>query len=137
MRRTLWRTAANAVQCAATNASFTLAAAAAQIENAFDQPELGSFDSTTADTYVGTYTSAALGEITLVVEDNLLVMDAGEFRTRLIPLMQQADPQQPVVMMVDPPLVGLTLRLRQNDAGEPEVVLSPRGAAEEVFTRLP
>jgi hypothetical protein len=137
MWRTLWRTAANAVQCAATNASFTLAAAAAQIEDAFDQPELGSFDSTTADTYVGTYTSAALGEITLVAEDNLLVMDAGEFRTRLIPLMQQADPQQPVVMMADPPLVGLTLPLRQNDAGEPEVVLSPRGAAEEVFTRLP
>src|SRR5699024_8141745 len=56
------------------------------LEEAREQIQAHS-DRDEVEPYLGTYTNEALGEITLVMEGDQLVMDAGEFRSEIRPAL--------------------------------------------------
>ncbi len=89
------------------------------------------------DVAVGTYTNAALGEITLSVDEaGTLIFDAGDFQA---PLWQYIDPEEPedefTFVMAGAPLAGLPLVFEPDDAGGYTVTFGS-GATEYVFERV-
>jgi hypothetical protein len=74
--------------------------------------------------FLGRYTNDALGEVTLSLDGDRLIMDADEFQTELRPLKQMF-PGFPGYLMFDPPLAGLQVDLRMLATdGEPQVVIA-------------
>jgi CubicO group peptidase (beta-lactamase class C family) len=63
--------------------------------------------------YLGSFQNDALGIITLALDGDALTLDAGEFRTRLVPM--QNDQGEVVYVMADPPLAGLDLKFEEKD----------------------
>jgi CubicO group peptidase (beta-lactamase class C family) len=91
-------------------------------------------DAALVQPYLGAYTNAALGGLTLELQDTKLYADVGEFRTELLPVMKEDEPDVvDYYVTTDPPMSGLPVRLRQTDSGTPEVVIG-QGVTEYIFT---
>ena len=88
-------------------------------------------DPDSAEPFLGRYSSPTLGEITLSLDGDQLILDAGEFQTELVPLKRPVA-GAPNYYMFDPPLSGLPVELRQDDGGDPEVVIHV-GTEQYVF----
>jgi hypothetical protein len=88
-------------------------------------------DQETVAPFIGTYANDALGEITISLAEERLVLDAGEFSSQLLPSSQEDQPD--TYVLTDPPLLGLPVELVQTEDGTPNVVLG-RGALEYTFT---
>lgn len=71
--------------------------------------------------YLGTYENAALGGITLTMEDGQLVMDAGEFSSEIRPMLNDRG-EFDAFVTYGVPLAGLPVELRLED-GKPVVLL--------------
>jgi CubicO group peptidase (beta-lactamase class C family) len=65
-------------------------------------PSLGKFDPPTVAPYLGRYDNARLGEVSLFLRDDRLVLDAGEFKSELRPLADGG--AKTVYLLHDPPL---------------------------------
>jgi hypothetical protein len=90
-------------------------------------------DRTAVAPYLGRYDNPLLGEISLELRDGMLILDAGEVRSRLRP---QLDEHGRVIAYVatDPPLAQLPLALREGERGAPTLVVpNPAGGSEYVF----
>jgi CubicO group peptidase (beta-lactamase class C family) len=78
-------------------------------------------DPTDVAPYLGTFTNAALGDISLNLVEEGLLLDAGEFTSELRPATDQAGRLR--YLMYDPPLTGTAFEFRVDDDGAPVVVL--------------
>ena len=83
--------------------------------------------------YTGRYDNEALGKITLQLADGALWLDAGEFRTTLLPNVE--DDQPDTYLSINPPLTGLPVELTEAEDGTPNVVLG-LGEVEYTFTPI-
>lgn len=63
---------------------------------------------------VGRYVSDVLGPVTLSIEGDELMLDAGEFRTRLKMAIGSATGDEVTLIVADPPIPGTPLLLRNN-----------------------
>lgn len=115
---------------------------AAQIDFIVEQTEvaLAEFEATlrevrpeAVEPFVGNYQNEALGEVTLALEGDTLILDAGEFASELRPVVDEAGEPDGYIFY-SAPLAGFPARL-QREAGEPVVVLG-EGAVAYTFTRL-
>lgn len=79
-------------------------------------------DVATLTPFVGRYTNEALGELTLALDNDTLVVDAGEFRSRLKPARSESGPANTFIM-IESPLPGIPFTLTQDDAGKPTIVM--------------
>jgi hypothetical protein len=109
------------------------AAQAAQLK-----AQLGQVDPAAVDPFLGRYTNPALGDVALRLEGERLVFDAGELRSELRPMSDEAG-QVVAYLFADAPLTGIPIpvTLRQDADGRPEVVVAIEGddTATYVFTR--
>jgi CubicO group peptidase (beta-lactamase class C family) len=88
-------------------------------------------DVAAVEPFVGDYTNAALGSLTALLEDGRLYFDVGEFRTELLPKLDD-DGQPDGYITTDPPLVGVPVRLEEGADGERQVVFG-LGLTEYTF----
>lgn len=93
----------------------------------------GAVDVEAVSPWLGEYDEPALGRISLFLEENELMLDAGEFRTRVRPYKDE-DVAFDGYVFFDPPLPGVTLRLARDDSGSPTIVIG-QGLAEYTFIR--
>jgi CubicO group peptidase (beta-lactamase class C family) len=107
-----------------------------------EPPPFGQVDAAAVAPYLGRYTNSALGEVQLRLEGERLVLDAGEVRSALRPLVDEAG-QVTAYVFADPPLAGAPtpVTLRQGADGRPEVVVTVEGENPEatqtyVFTQV-
>jgi CubicO group peptidase (beta-lactamase class C family) len=109
------------------------------LASAPESPPLGQVDPAAVTPFLGRYANPALGEVDLKLEDGRLILDGGEVRSELRPLVDEAG-QVTAYIFVDPPLAGgpVTVMLRQgaDDRPEIEVTVEGEGAATYVFTPL-
>jgi CubicO group peptidase (beta-lactamase class C family) len=93
-------------------------------------------DAEAITSYLGSFTNEALGEITvtLALQEDALLIDAGEFQMTLLPSQNDEDEIEGYVVS-NPPLLGAMLRLTDTESGEPVIVLG-EGAIEYTFTKL-
>lgn len=84
--------------------------------------------------FLGRYTNEALGEVILSLEGDALTLDAGEFRSQLLPLRGE-DSQAQGYLMVDPPLTGFPVTFADAD-GQPTLTLDGSGLGLYTFTRV-
>jgi CubicO group peptidase (beta-lactamase class C family) len=98
-------------------------------------------DAPAAAPYLGAFANDALGEIRLALSEdaNALMLDAGEFRVTMRPLVADeaapdGTPQR--FLVTDVPLTGAVVRLTEDAQGGPTVALGA-GAIEYVFTPVP
>jgi hypothetical protein len=97
---------------------------------------LDSVDVDAVQAYTGTYTNAALGEVTLELIDGALIIDVGEFRTAVLPVMDEDDlTQVDYYISVDPPMSGQQLQFEEGADGVIQMVLGS-GVTEYTFTRV-
>lgn len=99
---------------------------------AYMTENLGEVDSAEVEPFLGEYTNAALGNITLRLDEGRLILDAGEFAATLRPY-EGVDALEDQYLMYDMALAGLSVRLVTDDTGNPTVVLGA-GAVEYTFT---
>ncbi len=95
-------------------------------------------DPATIAPYLGRYASPALGEVDLALRGGRLVFDAGEVRSELRPVADEAG-QVAAYVFADPPLAGPTpVTLRQGADGRPEMVatVEDEGVVTYVFALL-
>jgi len=83
--------------------------------------------------HLGTFLSPVLGPITIWLEDGVLMLDAGEFRSEMRPLVDAQGEIEQYLAMAGP-LPGVALRLTHED-GEPVVVLG-EGLVSYTFVRV-
>jgi CubicO group peptidase (beta-lactamase class C family) len=95
---------------------------------------LPAVDPAAVESHLGRYRNEALGEVSLTLEDADLYLDAGEFRTRLLPLLNDEEAIEGYLLQ-DPPLTGLQVKLAQDDNGAPTLVLG-QGVVEYTFEQL-
>jgi CubicO group peptidase (beta-lactamase class C family) len=107
-----------------------------------EAPRFGQVDAAAVAPYLGRYTNSALGEVELRLEGERLVLDAGEVRSALRPLVDEAG-QVTAYVFADPPLAGAPapVTLRQGADGRPEVAVTVEGENPEatqtyVFTQV-
>ena len=81
---------------------------------------------------LGLYHNAALGDVSLVLDDGRLMLDAGEFQTELRPLLDDQDGGTSYVAL-DPPVASRPMVLRMGADGTPELVIPPVFGKEYVF----
>jgi CubicO group peptidase (beta-lactamase class C family) len=105
------------------------------------QAQLQPVDPAAVEPYLGRYANPALGEVALVLRDGQLIFDAGEFRSELRPLADEAG--HVVYVFTDPPLAGrpAPITLRRGANGRPEIAVTVEGENPEatetyVLTRL-
>jgi CubicO group peptidase (beta-lactamase class C family) len=99
-----------------------------------DPPEIINIDPDEAAPYVGTWTNAALGEITVELsDDGIVTLDAGEFVTEVRARVN--DEGETVIFMYDPPLAGLPLELGEDEDGGPLIIMGG-GVNEYAFERI-
>lgn len=81
-------------------------------------------DPAAVDPFVGDYANAALGEVSLTLEDGELVLDAGEFRTELRPVVDPTgdDADRNRFLTVEAPIAGLPVELGEEN-GRPLVIV--------------
>jgi CubicO group peptidase (beta-lactamase class C family) len=90
-------------------------------------------DSEQAAPFLGSYANPVLGPLSLEMDGGRLVIDAGEFRTQLLPAIgPRARPGG--YLTIDPPVAGFSVILRRDD-GTPElVIIDPASTDEYVFS---
>jgi hypothetical protein len=84
--------------------------------------------------YLGTLVNDALGSIEMRLEGDELILDAGEFQTRLRPHTDDTGKQDGYIAL-DPPLQTL-YKFELGDDGTPKIVLGG-GVVEYTFTPQP
>jgi CubicO group peptidase (beta-lactamase class C family) len=112
----------------------------AQVDFALEQGEkaladlrLGDeIDAAAVAPFVGDYVNPALGEVSLAVTDETLVLDAGEFQTELRSTLDEAGGVAGYVTF-EAPVVGLPVELRREN-GAPALVVG-QGVDEYAFVR--
>lgn len=72
--------------------------------------------------FVGLYQNQALGELSLTLEDGELWLDAGEFRSGLLPLLDEAGERVEGYLLLDPPLKGMLVKLERDEDDRPILV---------------
>jgi hypothetical protein len=88
-------------------------------------------DVAAVEPFVGLWSNPALGGLELLLEEGRLIADVGEFRTTLLPRVDdEGNPDG--FLLADPPLPGFALRLEM-EGESPKVVLG-EGLTEYVFT---
>jgi hypothetical protein len=85
-------------------------------------------DPATAEHFAGRYENEVLGDLTLTLEDDALILDAGEFRSELRPVLDDAG-DTVGYNTVEPPVLGLVVQLR--DVFVPVVVVVDRVSSDE------
>jgi CubicO group peptidase (beta-lactamase class C family) len=90
-------------------------------------------DVQTVTPWLGNYSEPALGAIALEVANGELILDTGEFRSRVRPYKDENVAFDGYVLY-DPPLPGVTLRLERNEVDAPIVILG-QGLVEYTFMR--
>lgn len=83
--------------------------------------------------FVGRYTNDALGEMSLVLDNDALVLDSGEFRSHLKPVRDDAG-QPHAYVMIDPPFPSLMFTLKNDAVGKPTMALE-FGPEPYMFTK--
>lgn len=91
-------------------------------------------DPADVESFLGRYQNPALGLITLAMEGEQLVLDAGEFRTEVRPLLD-AEGDFDSYITYGGPATGLPLELQKDDPGQPTVALG-QGVVRYVFERV-
>jgi CubicO group peptidase (beta-lactamase class C family) len=84
--------------------------------------------------YLGRYVNPALGDIGLAMMEDQLMLDAGEFRVQVRPLLDDAGEFDRYVTY-GVPVTGLPIHLSGADDGEPTVTVG-QGAVEYGFERV-
>jgi CubicO group peptidase (beta-lactamase class C family) len=117
----------------ATDAQVT--AALAQTQQARASIALApTIDAAAVRPFLGTYTNAALGTLTLALQNGALVAQTESFSTTLQALRGPTS-QVGTYLSVDPPQAGQAFRASRDSSGAPVIVLGG-GAAEYTFTRV-
>jgi len=91
-----------------------------------------------ADIAVGAYTNAALGDVTIrLSEEGVLIFDAGEFQSELWRYTPEDEPDTDTVrfLLYDPPLNGLGVRFEPGEDGAYRMIVG-EGANEYPFERV-
>jgi CubicO group peptidase (beta-lactamase class C family) len=89
-------------------------------------------DSEQATPFLGAYANPVLGPLSLEMDGDRLVVDAGEFRTELRPAISpRARPGGYVT--IDPPVAGFSVFLRRDGPTPELVVIDPASTDEYVF----
>lgn len=83
--------------------------------------------------YLGTYTHRALGEVELGWEEDALVLDVGEFQAEI--RSRWGEGGKTTYLTFTPPLAGVPLELKEDDAGRPVMVLGV-GVVEYTFEKV-
>jgi hypothetical protein len=106
------------------------------------QTQLRPGDPAAVTPYLGRYDHPTMSEIELTLRDGRLILDAGEARSELRPVVDETG-QVAAYIFADPPLAGApaTVTFRQGADGRPEVVArveveNPEAAATYVWTPL-
>jgi hypothetical protein len=81
--------------------------------------------------YLGRYHHDVLGEVTISLQDGLLIFDLGEFQTSLQPLPGE-NGEPTTYLMADPPMVGAAARFTMTDSQPTMEVTEP--LTGETFT---
>jgi CubicO group peptidase (beta-lactamase class C family) len=89
-------------------------------------------DGAAVEPFVGRYRNEALGEVTLTLENGELWLDVGEFRTGLLPLLDDAEEAVEGYLFLDPPLKGLLIKLEGAEDDQPILVLG-EGVIQYMF----
>jgi CubicO group peptidase (beta-lactamase class C family) len=108
-----------------TNAEF--AALAMQLSDTLDGAAIAPF--------VGRYRNDGLGDMTITVDGNVLLLDSGEYQSHLRPLRGAAD-QPPTCVMIDPPFAGLTFTFANDEIGQPTMTMGGFGLEPYTFRRI-
>ncbi len=122
----------------APEAGTTMQFAYEQLQEQVKRPaELGdAVDPAAVEAYTGTYRNAALGDLTLILDGETLLVDVGEFALPLLPLAKEDNPDELAgYMAMEPPLLGLVFELAENDAGELTIAFG-QGATAYTFERM-
>lgn len=85
--------------------------------------------------FLGAYANDALGEIVLEMENDQLMLDAGEFRTSIRPRLD-SDGEFDTYVTFGVPLAGLPVELVEDEEGRPTVKLG-RGQVSYAFEPVP
>ncbi|MBC8098680.1 MAG: beta-lactamase family protein, partial [Armatimonadetes bacterium] len=78
-----------------------------------------SLDKEVITPYLGTFSNDLLGDITLSLDGERLIMDAGEFTSELRAGID--DEGETYYILIDPPLAGIPLDLVESEAGVPTI----------------
>ncbi len=90
-------------------------------------PALGAVDAAAVAPYLGRYANAELGEVSLALQGDRLILDLGDLRTELRPLAEAG--AEPVYLLHDPPLslfseaYGVTLAFT-GSGGERQITIT-------------
>lgn len=103
-----------------------IAKQAAEVKQRMSAP----LDEQAVQSHLGTFTNPVLGDVTVSLADGKLLLDAGEFKTQLLPYNDPASSLSGFVQ-IDPPGQGLLYRFEQDAAGAPVIIL---GQASEQYT---
>ena len=82
--------------------------------------------------WLTTFASDELGSVSLAMSGTDLLLDAGEFATRLLPI-DDDDGELAGYIQLDAPLAGILYRLERDDAGAP-IIRVGQGLEEYTFT---
>jgi hypothetical protein len=89
-------------------------------------------DSEQVAPFLGSYANPALGPLSLGMDGDRLVVDAGEFRSELRPAIgPRARPGG--YLTIDPPVAGFSVLLRRDGPTPELVVIDPASTDEYVF----
>jgi CubicO group peptidase (beta-lactamase class C family) len=83
--------------------------------------------------YLGTYTHTALGDVELGWQNDALVLDVGEFQAEIRSRWSEGGGTS--YLTFTPPLAGVPLELKEDEAGRPVMVLGA-GVAEYTFEKV-
>lgn len=83
--------------------------------------------------YLGTWHDAALGTITLKLDGDQLIMDAGELKSEIRPIVDRKGEFDGYITY-GPPLAGLPVQFREDEEGQQSIVLG-EGAVSYTFER--
>jgi hypothetical protein len=111
----------------------SLEAQAAQLAEV--QAQLRPVDPAVVTPYLGRYTHPTAGEIELALRGGRLIFDAGEVRSELRALVDEAE-QVVAYVFADPPLAGrpVPIVLQEGADGKPEVAVTVEGENPEATT---
>lgn len=112
----------------------------AQLDSIYGKPDAsesvdryGVLDPDAVEPFLGAWTNDALGAVTLVLEDDQLILDAGEWRTELRPYLDESG-EFLFYITYSAPLAGVDVHLNTADDGSPALVVGS-GVTEYPFTR--
>jgi hypothetical protein len=98
-------------------------------------PTMGTLDTSAVAPYLGTYTNDVLGDVTLRMQGDKLMFDAGEVRSGLVPVMDESGKAMGYIFS-DSPLYGAQalVQLQKGANGSPEIITQVMGDGAETYT---